>query len=669
MSFRNKLESLGIVLKRSSGSVKTTCPKCSSERRNKRDFCLSVNIDSGVYNCFHCGWKGSVKEYTPKKEYKKLSREEYLKDVKITDSKKYLNERGLSDETINHFMIYEKVQKFPSKETGEWKDKKCISFPYFRDADLINVQYRSRDKDFRLEKDAELIFYNINSLNGVKKCIITEGQIDCMSAYEVGFGKVSNTEKLNMLITEGIELRKKEMLEDNEFNKKQKKSGYSAEDLKNISDDEIIFTDEMNTLSYLSGWGVVSVPNGASTNLDFLDNCADYFFGIEEIIIATDGDVKGIEMRDALILRFGAERCKYIDYSRCGEKDFNDVLVKKGANEVIELVKNAVGVHIEGIHFVDDMLDELWTSYRTKARMGTTTGMTELDEILLWKIGEVVCWYGYANHGKTTFLNFLMVCKVFLEGWKFAIFSPENYPSTDFYNSLIEVFIGKQIHPKNEIYKMTEAEYQRGIDFIKDNFFFVYPENEHDIDSVHDKFKYLILKKGVNAVIIDPFNQLDKTGSNFQRDDQYLSVMFAKIKRFTLSYQISYNIVAHPNKPTNIEKGKPLPIPTYYDLNGGAMWSNKMDSMFCFYKEYVNKPDFKIIVGKNKKKSTGGGLQGDFVDGVFKWEDNRFYIQDKNPLSDSEKEARMQYGQQTLDDMFNNADDNYETSESDLPPF
>ena len=162
MSFKNKLEFLGINLKRSSGSVKTICPKCSSERKNKRDYCLSVNIDTGQYNCHHCGWKGSVKEYTPKKEYKKLSREEYLKDAKITDSKKYLNERGLSDSTISHFMVYEKVQSFPSKETGEWINKKCIAFPYFRDLDLVNVQYRSRDKDFRLEKDAELIFYNIN---------------------------------------------------------------------------------------------------------------------------------------------------------------------------------------------------------------------------------------------------------------------------------------------------------------------------------------------------------------------------------------------------------------------------------------------------------------------------------------------------------------------------
>lgn len=669
MSYRNKLQSLGINVKRDSGSFKTTCPKCSAQRRSKRDPCLSVNVSEGWYKCHNCDFRGNVKEYSPKKEYRKLNRDEYLQGVKITDSKKYLNDRGLSDDTISHFMVYEKVIKFPDKETGDWKDKKCIAFPYFRNADLVNVQYRSRDKDFRLEKDAELIFYNINSLNGVKKCIITEGQLDCMSAYEVGFGNSKNKERLNKLIDEKIEERKKEMAEENEFNKKQKKSGYSAEEMKSISDDEIVYSDEMNKLSYLCDWGVVSVPNGASTNLDFLDNCADYFFGIDEIIIATDGDIKGVEMKDMLILRFGAERCKFIDYTKIGEKDFNDVLTKKGADAVIDLVKNAVGIHIDGIHFVNDILDDLWKSYHTKARMGTSTGIKELDNYFVWKLAEVNCFYGYANQGKTTMFNFLMVCKALIDNWKFAIFCPENFPSTDFYNSLIEMYIGEKIHPTDNMYKMSEKNYQRGIDFIKENFFFVYPEDEHDLDNIHSKFQYLILKKGVNAVVIDPFNQLDKDNSSFQRTDIQLSEMFSKIKRFALSHQISYNIIAHPNKPNISDRSKPLPIPTYYDLNGGAMWANKMDNMYLFYKPFPNLPEFEFHVGKNKKVQSGGGRQGDIVQGVYRWQDNRFYIQDQNPLTDKDKLERSNYGQKTLDDTFNGADNNYETSESDLPPF
>lgn len=42
------------------GNQKVRCPKCSDQRRNKREPCLSVEIgDEGVrFNCFNCGFHG-----------------------------------------------------------------------------------------------------------------------------------------------------------------------------------------------------------------------------------------------------------------------------------------------------------------------------------------------------------------------------------------------------------------------------------------------------------------------------------------------------------------------------------------------------------------------------------------------------------------------------------
>jgi len=61
----------GIKAIRSSGSFKTTCPKCSHTRRNKTDRCLSVTIDHEgcVVHCHHCGWAAGSKgrEPEPKK--------------------------------------------------------------------------------------------------------------------------------------------------------------------------------------------------------------------------------------------------------------------------------------------------------------------------------------------------------------------------------------------------------------------------------------------------------------------------------------------------------------------------------------------------------------------------------------------------------------------------
>ena len=61
MSNYSKLLSLGIPITKTSGTDKTLCPKCSASRKNKKEKCLSINIDEGIFNCHNCGYKGSTK--------------------------------------------------------------------------------------------------------------------------------------------------------------------------------------------------------------------------------------------------------------------------------------------------------------------------------------------------------------------------------------------------------------------------------------------------------------------------------------------------------------------------------------------------------------------------------------------------------------------------------
>jgi twinkle protein len=45
---------------KSTGQVYTTCPQCSEDRKKKKNKCLSINLDLGVWNCKNCNWKGSI---------------------------------------------------------------------------------------------------------------------------------------------------------------------------------------------------------------------------------------------------------------------------------------------------------------------------------------------------------------------------------------------------------------------------------------------------------------------------------------------------------------------------------------------------------------------------------------------------------------------------------
>jgi twinkle protein len=586
--FFDKLCDLGIKLTRRSGSEKTFCPMCHDGRKNKRDRSLSVNITTGEYKCHNtgCEFKGNVRSFERKRDTKKYEKppQDVIKSIVIKEkTEKWFSDRGISRETLNRFMIFNREEWMPQTN----KKENCICFPYFRDGEIVNIKFRDGRKNFRMVKDAELILFNLNTVGEKKHCIITEGEIDCMSCYEVGFGKEPKIDT----------------------------------DTGEVSDDTY------------SKWCQVSVPNGASMGnqkLDYLDTCAEWMIGIETFVLATDGDAAGEELKQELIRRLGVERCKIINYPieecvllenglkrRC--KDLNEVLKYLGKASVVNTINNAEAIPVDGIYYVDDIFPSMLQNFKNGIQLAPKTYFGEMDDYFRWKKGDINLFVGHANHGKTTLVLQMMLTKSIYDGWKWAIFSPENYPATDFYDDLIEFYVGKWLD------RMSEDEYCEAAQFIDQHVFYVYPDDGHDVHSINEKFRYLVLKKGVDGVLIDPFNQLDHIQKPYQREDQYLSETLKDIKRFALLNCVSYNIVAHPVKQQR-DQDKSLPPVDMYDISGGAMWANKSDNIISYYRpnHHVNKtsPEVKIFIQKIKRRRTGG-KPGDF-DILMDWEIKRF---------------------------------------------
>lgn len=183
MSYYSDLISLGITLKRTSGSEKTVCPKCSSGRKNKKDPCLSVNIDTGVYNCHNCGYKGNVA--FKKKEVI------YVKPIWTNNTQlsnkavEYFKSRGIGQQVLIDMKITEGLTYMPQKQ----KECNTVQFNYFRDGELINTKYRTGDKCFKMFSGAELIFYNIDAIDS-KEILIVEGEMDALSFIQAGYKSV-----------------------------------------------------------------------------------------------------------------------------------------------------------------------------------------------------------------------------------------------------------------------------------------------------------------------------------------------------------------------------------------------------------------------------------------------------------------------------------------------
>ena len=603
MNYYDKLTHLGIKVTRIHASEKTQCPKCYDGRKNKIRKDLSVNITTGEYKCHNtpCDFMGNVRTIERRDENKVYTKPDknLLQSIKLGESvSAWFSKRKISQQTLDRYLIHSKKEKMP--QTGKLEN--CICFPYIQNAELTNIKFRDGAKNFKMIAGAKLVLFGLQFLGQKKHVIITEGEPDCLAVSECGYG----LESKEVVDTDTGEVTEEQILKDK------------------------------------SKWCPLSVPNGTSDKgelkLEYLDNCFEELIGIHEFIIAVDDDKAGDLLKYELIRRLGVERCRFITYPKqevvplennlkrkC--KDLNEVLQYLGEAAVDECIQSAKFIPIEGVYYLQDLYPKMLENFKRGIILAPTTRFgNEMDKLFRRKKGELNLGVGYGNHGKTQFATQGMLVKSIYDDWRWGVFCPENYPATDFYDDLVEPFVGKWLS------RMTEEEYEFACRFLQEHFFYVYPEDEHDLFSIHERFRNLVMKKGIDGVLIDPWNQLDrKFGQYGMTGEERLSVDLKQAKRFALLNNVEYNILAHPKNPEYINKvDKQLPVVGMYDIAGGAQWGNKIDNIWSLYRPnwHVerNDPSVEIHFQKIKRKRTGGSLGT--ISMHFDWNTKRFVMQD-----------------------------------------
>ena len=222
-----------------------------------------------------------------------------------------------------------------------------------------------------------------------------------------------------------------------------------------------------------------------------------------------------------------------------------------------------------------------------------------------------LCTKSFIPTHNTTMMLQLCLIRSVKEGMKWGVFSPEQNPPIDFYKDLIHTYIGKSTE-KYHSNQMSLKEFEDGMKFINDHFFFVYPKDDAPTpDYINERFSELIFKHKVDGCIIDPFNQLDNDWGKNGRDDHYISGFLSKEKRFGLEHNVYKIIIAHPKN--NLEKKKNTnnyECPTEYNLAGGAMWANKCDNILATYRPYFGEdksnPSVEFRSQKIKKQKYVG---------------------------------------------------------------
>jgi len=169
------------------GDQKLTCPRCSAQRRNRTDPCLSLTIDGvkAIWKCHHCDWSGALSEQSASKPRRDAPvRPQWEPGAPTPATLKWLAARGISEATARRNRIGTARVYIPAAKA----EVDCIAFPYFRGGELVNVKFRALDeKAFIQVKGAEALLYGLDDIADMKTIIIVEGECDKLACEEAGY--------------------------------------------------------------------------------------------------------------------------------------------------------------------------------------------------------------------------------------------------------------------------------------------------------------------------------------------------------------------------------------------------------------------------------------------------------------------------------------------------
>jgi twinkle protein len=356
---------------------------------------------------------------------------------------------------------------------------------------------------------------------------------------------------------------------------------------------------------------VVSVPNGATlsnNNLDYLDNCIDYFEDKKKVILAVDQDEAGNALKQEFIRRLGAETCYLVDFVDC--KDANEYLLKYGSEDLVKVINSNKQVPLENVSTLADVEDELIDFINNGFKPGYQVGLENFDKIFSTYTGQFITVTGIPSSGKSDFVDQMCVGYNKNYNWKTAFASPENQPTYLHAHKLMRKVWGDMPN-KNDI---GTSQWSKVRDHVNDNFFFI-DMDKYTLDSVLRKGAELVKRKGIKCLVIDPFNKVRDINGNESGDvNVYTLEYLSKIEIFAKKYDVLVIIVAHPTKMYKGTDGK-IEEPTMYNIKGGGEWYDASYHGLLVHRDYEAKT-VKAKVLKVKFQNLGENG----AEAHFKWE-------------------------------------------------
>ena len=500
------------------GQHKIHCPSFDCRDRKKKNLktlAVKVDYDGFVYYCHHCDFRGSEN----KKKKVEVEPMTVMKDIQEKDlsinSLQWLSDRGISEDTAKKLDL--KTAKNYITSVGS--ETECLIFPYTNKGHVYASKIRSiSDKGFACNGSPQS-FFNIDNIDTSQPLVVVEGEMDTLAVIQAGY-------------------------------------------------DNVVSVPNGSVMKVVDG----EIDPQSDGKFRFIWNAKEVIENTEKIIIATDNDSAGKAMSEEMARRIGRHKCFRLDFpDDC--KDANEVLLKKGAMELLTLIDEAKAFPVSGLYDADHFYKSLDKLYEEGYGRGESTGYADVDELYTVVTGQMTVVTGHPSSGKSEFIDQIMVNLAKSKGWKFAVCSFENQPSIQI-AKLISKYCQKPFF-EGMSPRLDKNDLKIGKEFVQNHFSFVHQADGSlaSLPSIIERLKTSVLRMGCRGVIIDPYNYISRPDV---KETDWVSEMLTSLRTFAQSYDVHLWLIAHPTKMMRDSSGN-IPVPKGNDISGSAHFFSKTD--------------------------------------------------------------------------------------------
>lgn len=231
----------------------------------------------------------------------------------------------------------------------------------------------------------------------------------------------------------------------------------------------------------------------------------------------------------------------------------------------------------EGIYTVNDLSDAVDELYEQGLTAGASTGWRTLDNYYTVKRGQWTVLVGVPSHGKSSWLDAVMVNLAMQHGWKFCICSPENQPIQRHIASLMSLWAGEPFS-SGMVDRMSPKTRDEAKAWVQNHFVFILPLlKDFTVEGVLDLVSEVKSRRPVDGIVIDPWNELEHQRPSGINETEYVSQSLSFLRKYARAQDTHLWLVVHPTKLQKDRSTQLYPVPTLYDAHGSAHFRNKAD--------------------------------------------------------------------------------------------